>query len=228
MAAALGMLPGERVLAGDELRKPTWMTTLGGADIAYGSPSPHETAVQRRQQPVTPQTAGFSIWHSPLQHQRGIITPSGLHFAVHHNGIPDIGPERHQLLIHGLVERPLKFDLERLARYPMVSRIHFLECAGNTAPNALSPTAMKADCQELFGQLSGSEWTGVPLSYLLREAGVKPAAKWVICEGADGGSHSRSLPLAKLLDDAMVALYQNGERLRKRCTRCACPSARLG
>ncbi|MNY05542.1 Oxidoreductase molybdopterin binding domain protein [compost metagenome] len=168
----------------------------------------------RQLQPSTAQTAGFSIWHSPLQHQRGSITPSGLHFAVHHNGIPAIDPERHQLLIHGLVERPLKFDLERLLRYPMVSRIQFLECAGNTAANALSPTARDADCQELFGQVSGAEWTGVPLSYLLREAGVRAEARWVICEGADGGSHSRSLPLAKLLDDAIIAFYQNGERLR--------------
>ena len=214
LAAAIGLSPAGRVLAQGEPPMPTWMTRLGGADVDYGSPSGHEGQVLRQLQPSTPQTAGFSIWHSPLQHQRGSITSSGLHFAVHHNGIPAIDPERHQLLIHGLVERPLKFDLERLMRYPMVSRIQFLECAGNTAANALSPTARDADCQELFGQVSGAEWTGVPLSYLLREAGVKAAARWVICEGADGGSHSRSLPLAKLMDDAIIAFYQNGERLR--------------
>ncbi len=214
VAAAIGLSPAGRVLAQTEPPLPAWMTSLGGADTHYGSPSPHEGHVLRQPQPSTPQTAGFSIWHSPLQHQRGIITPSGLHFAVHHNGIPAIEPERHQLLLHGLVERPLRFDLERLMRYPIVSRIQFLECAGNTAANAISPTARDADCQELFGQVSGSEWTGVPLSYLLREAGVKTAARWVICEGADGGSHSRSLPLAKLMDDAIIAFYQNGERLR--------------
>ena len=155
LAAAIGLTPAGRVLAQGEPPMPTWMTSLGGADTEYGSPSAHERQVLRQRQPSSPETAGFSIWHSPLQHQRGIITPSGLHYAVHHNGIPAIDPERHQLLLHGLVERPLQFDLERLMRYPMVSRIQFLECAGNTAANAISPTARNADCQELFGEVSG-------------------------------------------------------------------------
>lgn len=193
---------------------PPWMTSAGGADTAYGNPSPHERLVIRKAKEAAPQNAGFAVWHTPIQTQRGIITPSGLHFAVHHNGIPEIDPQRHQLMIHGLVDRPLRFDMERLMRYPMVSNIRFLECSGNTAANALSPFARNDDCEELFGQVSGSEWTGIPLSILLREAGVKSSAKWVIAEGADGGSHSRSLPLSKLMDDAIIALYQNGERLR--------------
>jgi sulfane dehydrogenase subunit SoxC len=215
-ASALVALPGSRLLADEAIgaRFPPWMKMLGTGDTGYGSPSPLEQSVQRRQFPTTPETAGFAIWRTPLGNQPGIITPSGLHFAVHHNGIPDIKPDEHQLMIHGLVEKPLKFSLERLMRYPMVSRIQFLECAGNSAANALSPTPLDGDCQELFGEISCSEWTGVPLSYLLREAGIKNTAAWVIAEGADGGSHSRSLPLAKLLDDAIVALYQNGERLR--------------
>jgi sulfane dehydrogenase subunit SoxC len=191
-----------------------WMKTPGGADSAYGNPSPHEHLVVRRAKEDAPQNAGFAVWHTPIETQRGIITPSGLHFSVHHNGIPEIDPQRHQLIIHGMVERPLRFDMERLLRYPMISTIRFLECSGNTAANALSPWARDDSCQDLFGQVSGSEWTGVPLSYLLREAGVRSGAKWVIAEGADGGSHSRSLPLSKLMDDAIIALYQNGERIR--------------
>ncbi len=195
-------------------RMPDAMKTLGGTDLAYGQPSPHEKAVQRLPYQTAPQTAGFAIWRSPLQHQRGIITPSGLHFSVHHNGLPDIAPERHELMIHGLVDRPLRFDLERLMRYPMLSRIHFMECAGNSAANALSPTALNQTLGDLAGEVSCSEWTGVPLSYLLNEAGLKDSAKWVVVEGADGGSHSRSLPVSALLKDGMIALYQNGERLR--------------
>ena len=195
-------------------RMPDAMKTLGGTDVAYGQPSPHEQAVQRLPYQTAPQSAGFSIWRSPLQHQRGIITPSGLHFSVHHNGLPDIAIERHELMIHGLVDRPLRFDLERLMRYPMLSRIHFMECAGNSAANALSPTALNQTLGDLAGEVSCSEWTGVPLSYLLNEAGLKDSAKWVVVEGADGGSHSRSLPVSALLKDGMIALYQNGERLR--------------
>lgn len=196
------------------MRLPDSQRMLGGQDTGYGNPAMYEQHVQRSQADSTPQTSGFAIWRSPLAQQRGIITPNGLHFAVHHNGIPDIAPESHALMIHGLVERPLRFDLERLLRYPMVSRIQFLECSGNSAANALSPTALDADCQTLHGEVSCAEWTGIPLSYLLREAGLKDGAKWVIAEGADGGSHIRSLPLSKLLDDAILALYQNGERLR--------------
>jgi len=193
---------------------PLWMKTPGRNATEYGQPSPYEKHIKRHLEKTTPETSNFSIWHTPIENQRGIITPSGLHFSVNHNGIPNIAPEEHQLLIHGLVDKPLKFDIESLMRYPMVSNINFLECAGNTAPNAVSFNALDQSCQELFGQLSGSEWSGIPLKYLLQEAGIKPKAKWVIAEGADGGSHARSIPLSKLMDDAIVALYQNGERLR--------------
>jgi sulfane dehydrogenase subunit SoxC len=160
-------------------RLPGSMARAGGADVPYGQPSLHEAAVQR-----TPSNhSGFAVWRTPLETQRGIITPSGLHFAVHHSGIPEVDPQRHSLRIHGLVQRPLQFDVERLLRYPMVSRVHFLECAGNSAANALSPTAMDQTLGEIAGEVSCSEWTGVPLSYLLKEAGLKDTARWVVVEG---------------------------------------------
>ena len=49
---------------------------------------------------------------------------------------------------------------------------------------------------------------------LLEEAGVKPEGKWMLAEGADAAAMSRSVPMAKAMDDAILALYQNGERLR--------------
>jgi sulfane dehydrogenase subunit SoxC len=186
------------------------MKSMGAGDAPYGQPSPYETHVVRTES----RTADFSVWRSPLQDQRGTITPNGLHFATHHNGVPDIAPDQHTLMLHGLVERPLKFDLARLMRYPMVNRVHFLECAGNSAANALSLTALDHTLGDLAGEVSCAEWTGLPLSYLFNEAGVKASGKWVIAEGADGGSHTRSLPLSALMKDGMLALYQNGERLR--------------
>jgi sulfane dehydrogenase subunit SoxC len=195
-------------------RLPSWMTALGRDDDAYGLPASHEAGVGRTRHEVVPGTTAFTAWHTPLADLRGIVTPNGLHFGVHHNGIPDIPPGEHALLVHGLVARPLRFTVDALLRYPMVSRVHFLECAGNTAHNALSPTPVDASVQELFGQASCAEWTGVPVSVLLAEAGVDTRATWGVAEGADGGSHARSIPLEKLLGDAMVALFQNGERLR--------------
>ena len=195
-------------------RVPDWMKTLGGPDLPYGLPAESESGVLRKVTAQAPEMASFVAWHTPIEKLNGIITPNGLHFGVHHNGIPDIVPSDHRFMIHGLVERPIQFTVEQLLRYPMVSHIRFLECAGNTAHNAVAPGAIDTTAQELFGQISGAEWTGVPLSLLLREAGVKDNASWVIAESADSGSHARSIPLTKLMDDAIIALFQNGERLR--------------
>lgn len=134
-------------------RMPEAMRTLGGVDLPYGQPSSHEQQVRRMESNVS----GFSAWRTPLQTQRGIITPSGLHFAVHHNGLPDIAPEQHVLMVHGMVHKPLRFDLQRLMRYPIVSRVHFLECAGNSAANALSPLPVKQTLGEIAGEVSCSE-----------------------------------------------------------------------
>jgi sulfane dehydrogenase subunit SoxC len=140
------------------------------------------------------------------------MTPNGLHFVISHAGDPDIDPGAHRLAIHGLVKRPLVFTLDALARYPMVSRASFVECGGNSAP-LFSPSPVQAGVQALHGLASCAEWTGVMLSTLLEETGVEPKARWLIAEGADAPRLSRSVPLGKALDDAMIALYQNGERL---------------
>ena len=142
----------------------------------------------------------------------GSITPNGLHFVVSWGGAPDIDPGQHRLVIHGLVKRPLVFTLDALARYPMTTRVTFLECGGNSAP-LFSPQPLQADLQALHGLASCAEWTGVKLSTLLDEAGIDATAKWFIAEGADAPHLARSVPLKKGLDDAMIALYQNGERL---------------
>ena len=149
---------------------------------------------------------------TPHQRLRGTVTPNGLHFVVAQSGAPDIDPAKHRLVIHGLVKRPLMFTLDTLERYPMVSRMAFIECGGNSAP-MFSPTPVQATLQALHGMVSCSEWTGVLLSTLLEEAGLDPRAKWLIAEGADAPTLTRSTPLAKGMDDAMIALYQNGERL---------------
>lgn len=215
--SALGLLAGAAAPTGAatlaEGRLP-WMRSFGGADEPYAAPSRHGPALLRSLAPEAAEGAGPIAWHTPIAAQRGIVTASGLHFAVHHNGLPDIDPQQHRLVLHGMVERPLRFDMDSLARYPNRSRVLFLECSGNSAANALSPTAMDLDAQALSGQVSCGEWSGVPLALLLREAGVRPGAAWAIAEGADGGSHQRSIPLAKLMDDALLATHLNGEPLR--------------
>ena len=146
---------------------------------------------------------------SPLQDFYGIITPSDLHFERHHAGVPVIDPTKHELLIHGLVDKPMIFTVADLKRFPSVSRIAFLECSGNfrTGKETMTP-------QEICGLTSQSEWTGVKLSTLFREVGVKPNASWFLAEGSDAAVLTRSIPVKKGWDDALIAYAQNGEALR--------------
>lgn len=150
---------------------------------------------------------------APLQDIVGTITPSDLHFQRHHNGIAVIDPQRYELAVHGLVDRPLVFTLADLKRFPSVTRIHFIECSGN------GRAAYRAPKREMTPQLvdgltSNSEWTGVPVATLLREVGVQRSASWVLAEGGDAAVLSRSVPMAKMLDDALIVYAQNGEPLR--------------
>lgn len=179
----------------------------------YGLPIQFEDHVRRRRSDVFVNKQNFSDWSmTPLQHQLGIVTPNGLFFERHHNGVPKIDPAQHRLAIHGLVERPLLFTMDDLLRYPSVSRFHFMECSGNTLTDWRDAKATTV--QQSHGLLSCAQWTGLPLSWLLDEAGLKPEGRWVVLEGADGSGHLRSIPIEKCLDDVLVVYGQNGERLR--------------
>jgi DMSO/TMAO reductase YedYZ molybdopterin-dependent catalytic subunit len=147
---------------------------------------------------------------TPLQDSVGIITPSSLHYTATHRGafVPDIDPLAHRLMIHGMVDRPLIFTLDELKRLPYVSRIHFIECLGNRA------RATHKTVQETHGLTSCAEWTGVPLSLLLKEAGVQNGASWIVAEGAEEVKGSSSIPLAKAMDDCVVCYGMNGEPIR--------------
>jgi sulfane dehydrogenase subunit SoxC len=192
---------------------PPWMKAPGAGISEYGSPGKFESKVTRTSLRTQPGTTGSGASRTPLEALEGMITPSGLHFERHHSGVPEIDPAQHRLLLHGLVKRPLIFTIDGLMRYPMVSRIHFLECAGNSQlMYGASPPSLSVG--QAHGLVSCSEWTGVPLRYLLEEAGADPRAPWILAEGADAAAMSRSIPMAKAMDDAFLALFQNGERLR--------------
>jgi sulfane dehydrogenase subunit SoxC len=205
---------GLATAAAEPLAVPRWSKEPGAPFSPYGEPSHFESKVVRvGAPPANPATPGIGVMRTPHHLLDGMMTPSGLHFERSHSGAPDIDPDQHRLLIHGLVKRPLVFTLEALSRYPRESRIAFLECAGNSGA-LYAPQPLPLNAQAIHGLLSCSDWTGVRLSTLLDEAGVDPAAKWVLAEGADGSGMSRSIPLAKAMDDALVCFYQNGEKVR--------------
>jgi len=176
-----------------------------GTDGGYGSRSQFETEV-RVWQPT--RTASYT----PMQKGQGIVTPSGLHYERHHGGIPNIDPRKHALVIHGLVERPMKFSVADLMRFPSVSRIYFIECSGTSGGELMKATMPTA--QRTHGLVSTSEWTGVQLSTLLKQVGLKDDAAWVLAEGADAAVMTRSVPLDKCLTDALIVYAQNGEAIR--------------
>jgi sulfane dehydrogenase subunit SoxC len=210
-AASAGLAPGA---SAQSLAGQPWERVYGAAFTGYGQPSRFELPVVRSfLRPYGDLAAGSGAALTPIESLEGIITPSSLHMIRSHSGMPDVDPKQHQLLLHGLVARPLTFSMDSLWRYPMTTRTYFIECSGNSL-RALAPQPAQISAGALHGMISCSEWTGIPLRMLLEEAGLQPQAKWLLAEGADSAHMSRSIPLEKALDDAMIALFQNGERLR--------------
>jgi sulfane dehydrogenase subunit SoxC len=202
------------------LNLPEHSTGLGQpvATLGYGLPSKYEANVQRRMSPGLTQTAQSSVSFAPLQSLFGIVTPSGLHFERHHQGWWDVDPSKHRLMVNGsdekMVKTPKVFTLDELMRLPSVSRFHFIECGANTGMewgNVAVPT-----CQYSHGMISCSEFTGVPLKIVLDLCGVDyKRGRFVLAEGADGSSMTRTIPMEMIeRGEVLLAYGQNGEMLR--------------
>ena len=209
-AALAGMVAGGSRLASGQTEE----TASPKADdlIAYGERSRFVTS---KRIPVAgrPSPDAFGLtFHvlAPLQDLYGMITPNSLHYVATHRGsyVPDINPQEHRFMIHGMVDRPLIFTMRDLKRFPFVSRVHFIECLGNRA------MPEHKTVQQTHGLTSCAEWTGVPLSLLFQQAGVQNAASWIVAEGAEEVKGASSIPLAKAMDDCIVCYAQNGEPIR--------------
>ena len=214
--AAAGAARPARAEGEDAILKLPEHTTGLGQGVAtdgYGKPSQWESNLQRRQSPGLTRVNQASVSFTPLQGLFGIITPNGLHFERHHQGWWDIDPSKHRLMVHGLVKRERVFTMDDLMRLPSVSRIHFIECGANTAPewgNVALPSV-----QYTHGMLSCSEFTGVLLSTLLEMCGYdRKMGRYVLAEGADGSSMTRTIDIERAMDDCIVAWAMNGEMLR--------------
>ncbi|MCH7932624.1 MAG: sulfite dehydrogenase [Gemmatimonadetes bacterium] len=186
---------------------PTKM--MGAPTSVLGQRAPGEQPRRRMGNPAVTSSS-----RTPIEELPGIITPADLHFERHHAGVPAIDPDRYELLIHGMVDRPMTFTLDDLKRFPAESRLCFIECSGNGGAAYNRNANPERSPGQIDGLFSTSEWTGVPLATLLREVGVGRGASWVLAEGGDAAVMSRSIPLEKALDDAMIAYGQNGEAIR--------------
>ena len=219
VVAGAGAAVAGRAVAADGdpniLQLPAHTRGLGQpvASRLYGMPSKWESNLQRRESPGLTRVSAASVSFAPLQGFFGIITPNGLHFERHHQGWWDIDPSKHRLMINGLVRQATVFTMDDLLRLPAVSRIHFIECGANTGmewANVAVPTV-----QYSHGMISCCEYTGVLLSTLLEMVGADTKkGRYVLAEGADGSSMTRTIAMERALDDVMVAWAMNGEMLR--------------
>jgi sulfane dehydrogenase subunit SoxC len=218
-AAGMGTLLAGSVLAGNSAAQEPlparwpWMLQPGQPLRNYGQPAASESQVVRwiSANAVMP---GNGISWTPLHELEGIVTPSGLHFERHHNGVPAIDPTVHRLMLHGLLAKPTVFSIQELLRYPMQSRLCFVECGGNSNAG-WHDEPVQTPAGYFHGLVSCSEWTGVPLATVMNEVGVRSSARWLIAEGADAVAMNVSLPMRQAVaHGALLALYQNGERIR--------------
>ena len=213
---AAAFATGARAAAPDPaiVEKQVWNQALGEgvASRPYGTPSPFEAHVKRRNVDWLTASPESSVNFTPLHELDGFVTPNGLCFERHHAGIAEIDPAKHRLMINGLVDRELVFTMEDLKRFPRVNRFYFLECAANSGMEWRG--AQLNGCQFTHGMIHCVQYSGVMLKTLLEEAGLKTNAKWLMPEGADASGMNRSVPLGKALEDCMVAFAMNGEALR--------------
>jgi sulfane dehydrogenase subunit SoxC len=198
LAGTMGAAGAATGAAADPLQDEPWSLEFGSTLPPVQAPSPFEKEVVRS---LSNPTGEFRNSHARTPHHllAGTITPNGLHFSINHSGVPDIDPAQHKLVIHGMVRQPLEFTLETLSRYPLVTRMAFVECAGNSAP-MFSNEPMQLTAQAIHGLVSNAEWSGVLLSTILDEAGVDPHATWLIAEGADAQFLDRSVPSRRRAD----------------------------
>jgi len=191
-----------------------WNMFLGNGVAAepYGSPSPFEAHVVRRNVEWLTATTESSVNFTPIHELHGFVTPNGLCFERHHGGVAEVNPADYRLMINGLVDTPMIFTMEDILRFPCESRFHFLECAANSGMEWRG--AQLNGVQYTHGMIHCVQYTGVPLRVILDQVGMKPNAKWLMAEGGDSAGMNRSVPIEKALDDAMLAFAMNGEMLR--------------
>ena len=220
-AISVGALASTAALASNEkgdrtiLEPQEWGTKWGDpiTKNLYGMPSKYEHNVTRRYTKLLASgNYRASIAVTPIQESSGIITPNGLFFSRSHGGVAQIDPNEHRLMITGLVEKPIVLTMKQLKRYPSVTRTHFIECPANGGQEWKGP--QYNSLQFAKGFMSCAEWTGVYIKTILEDLGLKSEAKWMLAEGGDSSKMGRTIPVEKVLDDAMIVWGQNGEALR--------------
>jgi DMSO/TMAO reductase YedYZ molybdopterin-dependent catalytic subunit len=159
-------------------------------------------------------------WEGEVPH----LTPNERFFVRNHTGPAVVDAASWRLLVTGDgVGREATYSLAQLQSFGSTTRELALECTGNGRRYfAHQQGEPRPGTQWGLGAIGVARWTGVPLATILRHAGLLDSATQVMAVGLDepyvegGMNHGRvrrPLPLAKALDDVLVAWGMNGEPL---------------
>ena len=154
----------------------------------------------------------------PLEALRHEVTPAGMHYLLIHFDIPEIEESRWRLALQGLFQERLSLALDDIRRLPARTLRVTMECAGNGRAQ-LSPRYPSVPWLE--EGVSTADWSGVPLSELLRMARLREQATEIVFHGADRGvdggvEHHFARSLSRehaLSDEVLVAYAMNGAPL---------------
>ena len=117
-------------------------------------------------------------------------------------------------MIHGMVDRPLIFTVDEVKRFPSVSRIHFLQCAGSSYL-PLSDRERAVTVQQTHGKTrfrQNDRRAPGAFAERSRRAGIRHMARR---RRRGMKKQSISIPMEKAMDDALVVYAQNGEPIRR-------------
>ncbi|MER7703150.1 sulfite oxidase [Kitasatospora sp. NPDC097605] len=160
----------------------------------------------------------------------GRLVPVERFFVRNHTSTPliDAGTWRLRLFGTGLrgaptAERPVEFSLADLRALPAHTTTALIECAGNGRSFFTSQQHQSVPGTPwTLGGTGSARWRGVRLAEVLRRAGLTADAVDVMPAGLDPepvvggvglGRVRRPLPVAKALDDVLLAYEMNGEPL---------------
>jgi DMSO/TMAO reductase YedYZ molybdopterin-dependent catalytic subunit len=119
------------------------------------------------------------------------VTPTYLFYRIDINPIvPEVDSKSWNLTIKGLVEKPLTINYDQIKAMPSVEEYVTLACISNKIGGDLISTAL---------------WKGVRLSYLLKEATIKPNVKYVVFRCADG--YDVGIPIERSQMEGTILAY---------------------
>ncbi|GGX16094.1 sulfite oxidase [Streptomyces chryseus] len=155
----------------------------------------------------------------------GGLTPADRFFVRNHTSTPRLGESEWRLTVwgDGLSGGPVRFTYGQLRSMPSVTRTAFLECAGNGRDYYATQQGQSVTGTPwTLGAIGVARWRGVRLADVLRRAGISGQAVDVMPRGLDDayvtggvsfGRPRRPLPVAKAMDDVILAYEMNGEPL---------------